>query len=459
MPDQPVNIGVPNPLYRLHRYLQSFIRTRLWAQVLTGMFAGILVGVLLGPTIGLVKPETATLVGNWLALPGRLFLSLIQMIVIPLVFASVVRGLTASESLEQLRILGSRVVLYFVATTALAIAIGMGLALALQPGQYIDSEMVRASLGSGAIGQLSGQAPVQPSLADLPDKMMTILPSNPLGSMVEGQMLQVVIFALIFGAALMMIRAEQARPMLQLLGSLQEVCMAVVKWAMYLAPVAVFGLIAQLTTRIGLQSLVGMGSYVLTVLLGLFMLLLFYLTLVKLFTRISPTVFLKEVREVLLLAFSTSSSAAVMPSSIKTAQERLAIRPAVAQFVIPLGATINMNGTALYQGVATIFLAQVFGIDLSVTAMLLVILVAVGASIGTPATPGVGIVILAMVLSTAGVPPSGVALILGVDRILDMSRTAINVAGDLVTCLLAERWLGDAQTKPIDGTPDTVVAD
>jgi Na+/H+-dicarboxylate symporter len=457
MTDKPVNIGVPNPLYRLHRYLQSFIRTRLWAQVLVGMFAGILVGVLLGPTIGLVKPETATLVGNWLALPGRLFLSLIQMIVIPLVFASVVRGLTASESLEQLRTLGSRVVLYFVATTALAIAIGMGLALALQPGQYIDSEMVRASLGTGAIGQLSGQVPVQPSLAELPDKMMTILPSNPLGSMVEGQMLQVVIFALIFGAALMMIRADQARPMLQLLGSLQEVCMAVVKWAMYLAPVAVFGLIAQLTTRIGLQSLVGMGSYVLTVLLGLFMLLLFYLTLVKLFTRISPASFLKEAREVLLLAFSTSSSAAVMPSSIKTAQERLAVRPAVAQFVIPLGATINMNGTALYQGVATIFLAQVFGIDLSVTAMLLVILVAVGASIGTPATPGVGIVILAMVLSTAGVPPSGVALILGVDRILDMSRTAINVAGDLVTCLLAERWLGDAQAKPIDAAPETAV--
>ena len=458
MNDKAVNIGIPNPLYRLHRYLQTFIRTRLWAQVMAGMFGGILVGVLLGPTVGLVEASTATLIGNWLALPGRLFLSLIQMIVVPLVFASVVRGLAASESLEQLRTIGSRIVLYFVATTVVAIAIGIALALTLQPGKHIDSEMVRARLGTGSIGQMSGTPPQPLNLTELPEKMMTILPSNPLGSMVEGQMLQVVIFALIIGAALMMIRPEQARPMLQLLDSLQEVCMAVVKWAMYLAPVAVFGLLAQLTTRIGLQSLVGMGSYVLTVLLGLFLLLCFYLSIVKLFTRISPLSFLKEVREVLLLAFSTSSSAAVMPSSIKTAQQQLAVRPAIAQFVIPLGATINMNGTALYQGVATVFLAQVFGIDLSVNAMLLVILVSVGASIGTPATPGVGIVILATVLSTAGIPPSGIALILGVDRILDMSRTAINVAGDLVACLLAERWIGAGDTGHTEDAGEAVLA-
>ncbi len=461
MQDKAVNIGIPNHLYRLHRYLQSFIRTRLWAQVLAGMLAGIVVGVMLGPSMGLVEADTATLIGNWVALPGRLFLSLIQMIVIPLVFASVVRGLSASESLEQLRTLGTRVTLYFIATTALAIVIGMALALSIRPGQYIDSNMIRASLGNSAMDLSSTPSPQQPSLAELPEKLMTILPTNPLGSMVEGQMLQVVIFALIIGAALMMIRPEQARPMLQLLDSLQEVCMAVVRWAMYLAPIAVFGLIAQLTSRIGLQSLLGMASYVLTVLLGLLGLLLFYLVMVKLFTPRTPLWFLREVREVLLLAFSTSSSAAVMPTSIKAAQERLGVRPAIAQFVIPLGATINMNGTALYQGVATIFLAQVFGIDLSINAMLLVILVAVGASIGTPATPGVGIVILSMVLTTAGVPPSGVALILGVDRILDMSRTAINVAGDLVTCLLAERWAGavvvtpDSTDKPGSDQPDS----
>lgn len=439
MSDAPA--AAPNPLLELHRYLQGFIRARLWAQVLAGMFAGIGVGMLLGPTFGWVTPQTAATLGNWLALPGKLFLSLIQMIVVPLVFASVVRGLSSSESLEQLRSMGLRVAAYFVATTALAIAISMTLALLIRPGQYIDSATVRASLGAAPAA--AGEAvATRPSMGELPEKLMQLVPSNPLGSMVEGQMLQVVIFALIIGAALMMIRAEQARPILELLDSLQEVCMAVVRWAMYLAPVAVFGLMAQLTTRIGLQSLLGMGSYVLTVLLGLALMLGFYLLLVRLLTRIRPLAFLRETRDVLLLAFSTSSSAAVMPTSIRVARERLGVSPSIVQFVIPLGATINMNGTALYQGVATVFLAQVFGIDLSVSAMLLVVLVAVGASIGTPATPGVGIVILATVLATAGIPPSGIALILGVDRILDMSRTAINVAGDLVTCLLAERWAG-----------------
>jgi Na+/H+-dicarboxylate symporter len=183
-----------------------------------------------------------------------------------------------------------------------------------------------------------------------------------------------------------------------------------------------------------------MASYVLTVLTGLLMLMLVYLLLLKLLAGQHPIHFLKHCRDVLLLAFSTSSSAAVMPLSIRTAQEKLAVRPSIAQFVIPLGATINMNGTALYQSVATVFLAQVYGIDLSMASMALVVAMAVGASIGSPATPGVGIVILAMVLTTVGIPPSGIALIMGVDRILDMSRTAVNVTGDLVTSRLMEAW-------------------
>jgi Na+/H+-dicarboxylate symporter len=234
--------------------------------------------------------------------------------------------------------------------------------------------------------------------------------------------------------------AEQSRPMLDLLRTLQQICMTVVHWAMRLAPYAVFGLMAQLTTSIGLSALLGMASYVLTVLTGLLMLMLVYLLLLKLLAGQHPIHFLKHCRDVLLLAFSTSSSAAVMPLSIRTAQEKLAVRPSIAQFVIPLGATINMNGTALYQSVATVFLAQVYGIDLSMASMALVVAMAVGASIGSPATPGVGIVILAMVLTTVGIPPSGIALIMGVDRILDMSRTAVNVTGDLVTSRLMEAW-------------------
>lgn len=185
-----------------------------------------------------------------------------------------------------------------------------------------------------------------------------------------------------------------------------------------------------------------MASYVATVIAGLLVLLGVYMLILKLLAGQSPVRFLKDTRDVLLLAFSTSSSAAVMPLSIRTAEDKLGVRPSVSQFVIPLGATINMNGTALYQAVATIFLAQVYGIDLRLGSMALVVAMAVGASIGSPATPGVGIVILAMVLQTVGIPPSGIALIMGVDRILDMCRTAINVTGDLVTCRLMENWSG-----------------
>ena len=255
-------------------------------------------------------------------------------------------------------------------------------------------------------------------------------------------MLQVVIFAMVVGVALVMMAPAQSKPMLDLLGSLQEVCMTVVRWAMLLAPFAVFGLLAQLTAKLGVEALLGMAIYVGTVLLGLFTLFVVYLCIIFFVARQNPFVFVKSVGSVLLLAFSTSSSAAVMPLSIKTAEEKLKVRPSVSQFIIPLGATINMNGTALYQGVATIFLAQVFGIDIGIGGMALIVITSVGASIGAPATPGVGIVILSMVLGTVGVPASGIALIMGVDRILDMSRTAINVSGDLVAAKLMDRWVG-----------------
>ncbi|MGD8999439.1 MAG: dicarboxylate/amino acid:cation symporter, partial [Granulosicoccaceae bacterium] len=376
-----------------------------------------------------------------LALPGQLFLILIQMIVIPLVFASVIRGLAAGENLEQLRRLGLRVAIYFVLTTTVAISIGLAVALVIKPGQYIDSDMVQQAMGSEQAALVPAETLAMPELGDLPQKLITILPTNPLTSMVEGQMLQVVLFAVIFGMALVMMAPQQSRPLLDVLGSLLEVCMTVVRVAMRLAPYAVFGLMTQLTTKIGLEALLGMAVYVSTVLLGLAVLLCFYLMLAFFIGRIRPTSFLRAAREVMLLAFSTSSSAAVLPLTIRTAQDKLHIRSSVSQFVIPLGATINMDGTALYQGVAAIFLAQVFGVDIGTGGMLLIIITAVGASIGAPATPGVGIVILALVLESVNIPVAGIALIMGVDRMLDMSRTSINVCGDLVASTVMDRWL------------------
>jgi Na+/H+-dicarboxylate symporter len=353
----------------------------------------------------------------------------------------VIRGLAAGENMEQLRRMGLRVAIYFVFTTTVAISIGLAVALLIKPGHYIDSQLLQQALKPGQVTPLPDSVPGLPDLGELPQKLVTLLPANPLTSMVEGQMLQVVLFAIVFGMALIMMPQQQARPLLDVLGSLLEVCMTVVRVAMRLAPYAVFGLMAQITTKIGLDALLGMAVYVATVLLGLAMLLCFYLLLVFFVGRMRPGHFLGCAREVMLLAFSTSSSAAVLPLTIKTAQEKLKVKGSISQFVIPLGATINMDGTALYQGVAAIFLAQLFGVDIGVAGMLLIIVTAVGASIGAPATPGVGIVILAMVLESVNIPVAGIALIIGVDRILDMSRTAINVSGDLVATKVMERWL------------------
>ena len=430
----------PRSLKYLSDYLQGLVRGRLWLQVLVGLAAGIMVGILMGPTVGWLDAGNAATISDWIALPGKLFLALIQMIVIPLVFASIILGLAATENLEQLRKMGLRVILYFIATTALAIIIGLGVALLMKPGSYVDSNAQAGAL----------------NLGELPQKLVSLLPTNPLSSMVESNMLQVVIFSMVIGVALVMMSPAQSRPMLDLLSSLQEVCMTVVKWAMWLAPYAVFGLIAQLTAKLGVNALLGMAVYVATVLIGLLLLLVFYLLIILLVVRDRPLGFLVAVRDVLLLSFSTSSSAAVMPLSIRTAEEKLGVRPSISQFVIPLGATINMNGTALYQGVAAIFLAQIFNIDIGPGGMALIVVTAVGASIGAPATPGVGIVILAMVLGTVGIPASGLALIMGVDRILDMSRTAINVCGDLTAARLMDRWMGGADRTRHD-TVDTDV--
>lgn len=426
-------------LKNMTNHLQELVQERLWLKIFIALFLGILLGILLGPTQGLVKKETANVIGNWIALPGTIFLALIQMIVIPLVFTSVITGLAASESMEQLRSVGLRVVGFFMITTIIAISIGMTAAILIQPGKYVDSSLPETTINDNSVPQVDSEVMESPSFGELPSMITNILPDNPIGSMVESEMLQIVLFAVVIGIALLTMKQEQAQPLLNLSSSIQEVTMTVVKWAMALAPFAVFGLIARTTIQMGLDVLLGMIVYVGTVLGGLSLLFLFYIIIVWIISKKSPAQFLKDVREVLLLAFSTSSSAAVMPLSIKTAEEKLYVKSSISQFVIPLGATINMTGTALYQGVATIFLAQVFDVQLSWSAMLLIIVTTVGASIGSPATPGVGIVILAMVLSSVGIPAAGVALILGVDRILDMCRTAVNVAGDLTACILMER--------------------
>jgi len=264
-------------------------------------------------------------------------------------------------------------------------------------------------------------------------------------------MLSIVIFTVIIGIALISLSAESQRPVMTLLSAVQEICMTVVKWAMRLVPVAVFGLMAKLGSSTGIQSITGIGLYVGVVLLGLAMLLGVYLLLVTIIGKMNPLTFLRHIREVQLLAFSTTSSAAVMPLSLQTAEDKLRISPSVSNFIIPIGATVNMDGTALYQCITTLFIAQAYGLEMSIPSVLLVMVTLVAASIGTPAIPGGGVVILASVLQGAGIPTEGIVMIIGVERILGMFRTALNVTGDLTACLVFQRlkWT----SPPASGQP------
>lgn len=429
-------------LRQLNTQLRGFVRARLWLQVLVAMVFGVAVGVVLGPTVGLVPESTAQLITNWLALPGYLFLALIQMIVLPLVFASIVLGMAAGENLDYLRQVGVRVVGFFLATTVIAVLIGLAVALTMKPGERVDAGALTAKVEV----EESVEAPERPGLADLPGQIIDIIPSNPLKAGVEQNMMQLVLFAILVGVALVSMQRKRAQPLLDLLSSVQEVSMIVVRWAMYLVPLAVFGLLAQITTRLGLDALLGMGFYVVTVGVGLSAMMAVYLIIYRVWVRQSAWDFLNRVRDVQLLAFSTSSSAAVMPLTIKTAEDRLGVDSSLAQFIVPLGTTINMAGTALYQVVATLFLAQVFQVDVGLGSLVLVAVLAIGASIGSPGTPGIGIVILAMLLGSVGIPAAGIALIIGVDRILDMSRTMVNVTGDLVACSVVQRGRAGLET-------------
>ncbi|MEZ5707100.1 MAG: dicarboxylate/amino acid:cation symporter [Burkholderiaceae bacterium] len=429
----PLPITTDPSIARLAFRLRGFVRARLWLQVLVAMGAGVATGMAIGPTGGWLAPATAQLVSNWVAMPGYLFLAMVQMIVIPLVVASIILGMASSRDMQQLRSMGLRTGLFFVFTTLVAAAIGLVVALAVQPGSYLQG----AELPTAAASVAATSAP--PSLTTLPLQIVRIVPTNPLQASVDQNMLQVVVFAIFVGVALVTMDSKLAKPLLDLLGAVQEVSMVVVRWAMYLVPAAVFGLMTQLTARMGLEALLGMGVYVATVLGALGLAFVFLMAVYALGRRRSPLTFVRGARDVLLLAFSTSSSAAVMPLTIRTAEESLGVQQRVARFVIPLGTTINMAGTALYQVIATLFLAQVYQVDVGLSGLLLVVVLAVGASIGSPGTPGVGIVILAMMLGTLGIPAEGIALIIGVDRILDMSRTTLNVAGDLVAASVIDQ--------------------
>ena len=420
-----------NPLKNISEQFEKMINGRLWLKVMLALVLGVLAGILLGPDLGLVSAAAVKTITSWLALPGQILLAAIQMIVVPLGGASIVLGLAANNNPAAMKKNGLIAITFILLSTAIAAAIGIFLALNIQPGHFVDaSSLIESGVAEGANIVAKGF----PAASELPSKVSGLIPKNPLASMATGEMLQVILFSAVLGAALISIPAQQSKPLFDLFSALQEVSLRIVSWAMLLAPLAVFGLIAQLVANLGIEVLAGIAIYVFTVILGLLIVACMYFAVAKVTSGQPLKVFFINVRELLLLAFSTSSSAAVMPISLNVVEEKLKVKPEISRFLIPLGATINMTGTAMYQGVATVFLAQIFNVDLSLFNYVFIVTMAVAASIGSPATPGAGIIILSMVLEGVGIPAAGIAIILGVDRILDMCRTSINVLGDVVAC-------------------------
>lgn len=410
--------------------MHSWIQTRLWAQVMVALVLGIAAGLLLGPEGGLISAEAARWLGAWLALPGQLFLGLIAMVLVPLVFASIIGGLTGSGSSEALQRIGLRFAGFVLATTFAAAAIGITLADILRPGNALSGSF---GISSGTAVPNGDEATFD--LGKAPELISAILPDNPTASIVQGDLLAVVILALLVGVAATQVTRDRIEPFLSVLDALLSICMTIVKWAMFLAPLAVFGMMAQLVMQIGFDTLIAVSAYVGTVLLGLLLLFLLYLAILAIFCRIGPARFFRQTGETLLLAFSTSSSTAVMPSTVQSAK-KLGVPRDVANLVVPLGATMNMAGTALYQSVAILFLAQMSGIELNAGQIMVMTVTLVASSIGAPGTPGVSIAILASVSAGFGIPADGMVIVMGVDRILDMSRTSVNVAGDLTASTL-----------------------
>lgn len=430
------------PLNNLSVHLDRLIQGRLWLKVIIGLVLGAGVGLLLNPSTGLLSEEVSLRLADWLDLPGQIFMRLVQMIMIPLIFTSIISGIVSNTS-DNLKTFGVRLLLYFVFTTAVAIIIGVAVTLIMKPGQYI--------LALGGFPS-SGEHQVVPNkdtnlIENLPTTISNLIPNNPLESILTGEMLGVVIFTIIIGVAITQLRQETAGPIIRFSEAVQKICMIVVSWAMILVPYAVFGLIAALLSRTGAAIFIGLGYYMVVVILGLLLLMTFYLVLVLVVTKKSPLKFLSAIREPQLLAFSTASSAAVMPLSMKTADDKLGVSSNVSDFVIPVGATINMDGTALFQCVTTLFMAQAYGVELSIMNLLLITFTVVAASIGTPAIPGGGVIILASVLQSAGIPIDGLIVIIGIDRILGMFRTSVNVTGDLTACLIFDKFYGLTSTN------------
>lgn len=415
--------------------IQKLSKLGLTQKIVLGMLAGFLVGtifkfILAGQDertlvlLGLELPIRAIFVDGLFHIGGEIFLAVLKMLVVPLVFVSLVCGTGSLKDTSNLGRLAGKTIAMYILTTPVAITLAIGLALFVGPGEGLN---------------LTSSANFDPGPGQsLSQIVIDIFPTNPISSMANGNMLQIIVFAILFGLAISL-SGKAGERLSSFFSDLNEVIMRLVVLMMNFAPYGVFFLMAKLFTSLGFDTIASLAKYFFLVLFVLALHLFgTYSLMLKAMSGLSPITFFRKMRELVLFAFSTSSSNATIPVTMETVK-RLGVQNNVRSFTIPLGATLNMDGTAIMQGVATVFIAQIYGVDLSVSDFLMVILTATLATIGTAGVPGAGLIMLTMVLQQVGLPVEGIALIIGVDRLLDMSRTVVNCIGDaMVSCIVAK---------------------
>ncbi|MGB0513282.1 MAG: dicarboxylate/amino acid:cation symporter [Wenzhouxiangellaceae bacterium] len=403
---------------------QHFDHRKISNQILAGLVLGLIFGIVLNFTIADVPWVRSLVIDGVLNTVGEIFVRFLSMLVVPLVFVSLVTGVSSLSDPKKLGRVGGKAVSLYMLTTGVAVSLALIAAVLIRPG-------VGANPGEVVEREISEQ----PSFGQV---LIEMVPRNPIEAMANGDMLPIIIFAILIGLSIAL-SGESGKRVGRFFSDFNEVVMRLVGFVMLLAPYGVFALITVLGATTGWGTFVGVLKYVVLVLVVLILhAAVTYSTLLRLLAGLSPLRFFGKMRAVLAFAFSTASSGATIPVTLRTVEHRLGADNRVASFTVPLGATINMDGTAIMQGIAVGFIAQYYGVDLSIGQYLMVVMMVIMASVGAAGVPGVGLILLAGVLKSVGLPAEGIALILGVDRLLDMTRTAVNVCGDaMVTCVVA----------------------
>jgi len=406
--------------------VEIYKRSPLWQKIFLGLVLGLVVGLVFGEYAKMLKPL------------GTLFINLIKMLIVPLIFVTLITGIVSMNDLVKMGRIGLKTLLLYLLTTAIAITIGLGIAIIFEPGMGVSLE---------SAAQVTTKTP-----PNLVDTMLNIVTKNPMASLASGNVLQIIFFAIMLGISINL-TGEKGEPIRAFFISASEAMFKMTDIVIKFAPIGVFALMAWVSASYGMDVLLSLGKVILCVYLGCILHVLFTMGgSIALFAKLNPKNFFKGIVSAQTIAFTTTSSSATLPITTNNVVKNLGVSKSVSSFVLPLGATINMDGTALYQGVCAVFIAQAFGIQLGFEEYLTIILTSTLASVGTAGVPGAGLIMLSLVLTTVGLPLEGVAIIAGIDRILDMARTSVNVTGDAMVSLFIAKGENEFNEEIYNGT-------